>query len=60
MVRLRIDLGYDGFSFNGWAAQPGMRTVQGEVEAALERVLCGVRSADAAQAEGRKIGRAHV
>lgn len=53
MVRLRIDLGYDGFSFNGWAAQPGMRTVQGEVEAALERVLCGVRPADAAHADGR-------
>ena len=53
MVRLRIDLGYDGFSFNGWAAQPGKRTVQGEVEAALERVLCGMRPDGAAQADGR-------
>ena len=33
--RLRIDLGYDGTDFRGWAAQPGLRTVQGEVEAAL-------------------------
>ena len=33
--RLRLDLGYDGTDFRGWAAQPGLRTVQGEVEAAL-------------------------
>jgi len=34
--RLRLDLGYDGTDFRGWAAQPGLRTVQGEVEAALD------------------------
>ena len=33
--RLRLDLGYDGTDFRGWAAQPGLRTVQGEIEAAL-------------------------
>ena len=33
--RLRFDLGYDGTDFRGWAAQPGLRTVQGEIEAAL-------------------------
>jgi len=38
-VRLRIDLSYDGGDFHGWAAQPGLRTVQGEVEAALATVL---------------------
>jgi tRNA pseudouridine38-40 synthase len=38
-VRLRIDLAYDGGDFHGWAAQPGLRTVQGELEAALTRVL---------------------
>jgi tRNA pseudouridine38-40 synthase len=38
-VRLRIDLGYDGTEFSGWAAQPGRRTVQGELEAALMTVL---------------------
>jgi tRNA pseudouridine38-40 synthase len=38
-VRLRIDLAYDGGDFHGWATQPGLRTVQGEVEAALARVL---------------------
>jgi len=34
-VRVRLDLAYDGTDFAGWAAQPGLRTVQGE----LERVL---------------------
>jgi len=38
-VRLRIDLAYDGGDFHGWAAQPGLRTVQGELEAALATVL---------------------
>jgi tRNA pseudouridine38-40 synthase len=38
-VRLRIDLAYDGGDFHGWAAQPGLRTVQGELEAALTTVL---------------------
>lgn len=38
-VRLRLDLAYDGTDFHGWAAQPGLRTVQGELEAALAMVL---------------------
>ncbi len=40
-VRLRLDLGYDGSAFSGWARQPGLRTVQGELEAALATVLRG-------------------
>jgi tRNA pseudouridine38-40 synthase len=36
---LRLDLAYDGTSFSGWAAQPGRRTVQQTVEAALATVL---------------------
>ncbi|MBG0813618.1 tRNA pseudouridine(38-40) synthase TruA [Planomonospora sp. ID82291] len=39
MVRLRLDLAYDGTDFSGWARQPGRRTVQGEIEEALARVL---------------------
>ncbi|WP_101784172.1 tRNA pseudouridine(38-40) synthase TruA [Nonomuraea indica] len=39
MVRLRLDLGYDGTAFSGWARQPGRRTVQGEIEQALGRIL---------------------
>ena len=36
---MRLDLEYDGGGFRGWAAQPGLRTVQGELEAALAVVL---------------------
>ena len=39
LVRVRLDLGYDGGGFSGWAAQPGRRTVQGVLEEALARVL---------------------
>ncbi len=38
-MRLRLDLSYDGARFHGWAAQPGQRTVQGEVEAAVATIL---------------------
>jgi tRNA pseudouridine38-40 synthase len=34
-----MNLAYHGAGFAGWAAQPGMRTVQGELEGALERIL---------------------
>jgi len=39
VIRLRIDLAYDGTLFHGWAAQPGVRTVQEDLETALARVL---------------------
>ncbi|MFC4590465.1 tRNA pseudouridine(38-40) synthase TruA [Sphaerisporangium corydalis] len=39
MARFRLDLAYEGTEFSGWARQPGRRTVQGELEAALGRVL---------------------
>lgn len=35
MYRLRLDLGYDGTDYAGWARQVGLRTVQGDLEAAL-------------------------
>lgn len=38
-MRLRIDLAYDGTHFHGWAAQDGLRTVQGELELWITRVL---------------------
>jgi tRNA pseudouridine38-40 synthase len=34
-VRLRLTLEYDGTGFHGWAAQPGLRTVEGELRQAL-------------------------
>jgi tRNA pseudouridine38-40 synthase len=39
LIRLRLDIAYDGSSFAGWARQPEQRTVQGVVETALGRVL---------------------
>jgi tRNA pseudouridine38-40 synthase len=38
-VRLRIDLGYDGTAYAGWARQPGQQTVQGVLEDALAIIL---------------------
>lgn len=40
-MRLRFDLAYDGTGFRGWARQPGLRTVQGTLEAAISRLLGG-------------------
>ncbi len=39
MTTVRLDIEYDGAGFKGWAKQPGLRTVQGELEAALATVL---------------------
>ena len=39
MTTTRLDLEYDGTAFAGWAKQPGMRSVQGELEQALAKVL---------------------
>ena len=36
---LKLLLEYDGSGFSGWAAQPGLRTVEGELQRALETVL---------------------
>lgn len=39
LVRLRLDVGYDGTSYAGWARQPGQRTVQDVLEGGLATVL---------------------
>jgi tRNA pseudouridine38-40 synthase len=39
VTTVRLDIEYDGGGFRGWARQPGLRTVQGELEAALATVL---------------------
>jgi tRNA pseudouridine38-40 synthase len=38
-VRLRLVLEYDGTGFRGWAAQPGLRTVEGIFRDGLDRVF---------------------
>jgi tRNA pseudouridine38-40 synthase len=39
LLRLRINLSYDGSGFHGWATQPGLHTIQATLEAALWRAL---------------------
>jgi tRNA pseudouridine38-40 synthase len=39
LVRVRLGIAYDGTDFAGWARQPGLRTVQGEVETGLATIL---------------------
>jgi len=39
MPTYRLDLSYDGSGFHGYARQPTVRTVQGELEAVLARIL---------------------
>ncbi len=43
-VRYSARVEYDGTDFAGFQAQPGLRTVQGELEAALSRLTGGIRS----------------
>jgi tRNA pseudouridine38-40 synthase len=43
VVRLRLDVSYDGTDFSGWAAQPGRRTVAGVLQQALA-VLVGAET----------------
>jgi tRNA pseudouridine38-40 synthase len=39
VTTVRLDIEYDGAGFRGWARQPGQRTVQGVLEAALATIL---------------------
>ena len=40
-MRLKLTIEYEGTAFHGWAAQPGLETVEGELRKALERVFPG-------------------
>jgi tRNA pseudouridine38-40 synthase len=38
-VRLRLTLAYDGTAFQGWAVQPGLRTVEGSLRQGLDTIF---------------------
>ena len=40
-VRLKLTIEYDGTAFHGWAAQPGLETVEATLRKALEQVFPG-------------------
>jgi tRNA pseudouridine38-40 synthase len=56
-VRLRLTLEYDGTGFHGWAAQPGLRTVEGELRRALGELYS---SFDALAVAGRTDAGVHA
>ena len=58
-VRVRLDVGYDGTGFAGWARQPGQRTVQGTLEDALAGVL-GLAEPPALTVAGRTDAGVHA
>src|SRR6185295_1765867 len=39
MRNLKLTIAYDGTEFHGWQSQPGLSTVQGELETALARLF---------------------
>jgi tRNA pseudouridine38-40 synthase len=39
MKPVKVTLEYDGTGFSGWAAQPGLRTVEGELRTALDELF---------------------
>ena len=39
LVRWRLDIAYDGTAFIGWAAQPGLRSVEGDLGDWIGRIL---------------------
>ena len=42
-MRLKLTVAYDGTGFRGWAAQPGLRTVEGAVRDALTQLASAVQ-----------------
>lgn len=59
-VRLRLDVAYDGTRFSGWTKQPGLRTVQGELEEALATVFRRHRPAPHLTVAGRTDAGVHA
>jgi tRNA pseudouridine38-40 synthase len=59
-IRIRLDVAYDGTGFQGWARQPGQRTVQGELESALATVFSRYPPAPTLTVAGRTDAGVHA
>lgn len=59
-TRVRLDIAYDGTDFQGWAKQPGIRTVQGELEAALATIFSRQGDAPVLTVAGRTDAGVHA
>lgn len=60
LVRLRLDIAYDGTDFSGWARQPERRTVQGVLEDALTKQPPGLRVPRSVVVAGRTDAGVHA
>ncbi len=60
LTRIRLDIAYDGSNFQGWSAQPGLRTVQGELDAALSTVFGKAGPASSLTVAGRTDAGVHA
>jgi tRNA pseudouridine38-40 synthase len=59
-TRFRLDIAYDGTSFNGWSRQPSQRTVQGVLEAALASIFRSTPPAPTLAVAGRTDAGVHA
>ncbi len=57
---MRLDIAYDGSGFSGWTRQPGLRTVQGELEEALATIFRRVPPAPQLTVAGRTDAGVHA
>lgn len=60
LIRYRLDLAYDGTDFAGWAKQPKLRTVHGEVMASLIKIFGPTKNDFALRIAGRTDAGVHA
>lgn len=58
--RFRVDFAYDGTDFNGWAKQPKLRTVQGDLLKVLEQIFGPTENDFAMRVAGRTDAGVHA
>ena len=59
-TRLRLDVSYDGTDFSGWSKQPGLRTVEGTLNDALETLFSRSGSVPTLTVAGRTDAGVHA